>query len=158
MRVSGSVILERFAYTPTEVQGRLKVGPFSFYTIEKPWVPGRNPGGENFASCIPDGSYEVERYLRTNGSWSLRLVNEDLGVYRHKSDRGPTGGRWACLIHAGNFVEDVVGCIAPGRSRTIYQNRIMVGSSRSAMEDILEHAGSRLYVHPYGGTRTKEFF
>ena len=154
------MILERFAYTPTETQGRLLLDDLTLYTIERPWVPGPNPGGKNFKSCIPDGEYQLELYQRTNGDWSLRLRNEGLGVYRNKADRPRTGGRWDILIHAGNYVEDVVGCIAPGYRRIINANRLMVTTSRSAMEAILEHFtdGETLSVRPVVGTRTKVVF
>jgi hypothetical protein len=66
----------------------------------------------------------------------VALVNEELGVWYQKDDRPEDWGRYLVLIHSGNYVDDVVGCIAPGLSRTIYNNRIMVGSSRAAMRQL----------------------
>ena len=48
------VKLERFAYTPMGTFGRLKVGDFEFFTVERPWVDN-----EPFKSCVLEGEYEL---------------------------------------------------------------------------------------------------
>ena len=135
--------LVRFAYTPTETQGILND---KWYTIERPWIKGPHPGGLSFESCIPDGSYKLIPHTRPNGDKVVALVNPRLGVWYQKDDRPDVWGRYLVLIHSGNYVEHVVGCIAPGLSRTIYQNRMMVGASRAAMSQINVRKYDRLII------------
>ena len=135
--------LVRFAYTPTETQGILND---KWYTIERPWIKGPHPGGLSFESCIPDGSYKLIPHTRPNGDKVVALVNPRLGVWYQKDERPDVWGRYLVLIHSGNYVEHVVGCIAPGLSRTIYQNRIMVGASRAAMNQINVRKYDRLII------------
>lgn len=126
--------LERFAYTPTETQGRFL--DLDLWTIERPWIKGPYVGGKSFESCVPDGRYQLVPHTRPDGVKTVALVNEELGVWYQKDDRPEDWGRFLVLIHSGNTVDDVVGCVAPGLSRTIYQNRVMVGSSRAAMRQL----------------------
>ena len=135
--------LVRFAYTPTETQGILND---KWYTIERPWIKGPHPGGLSFESCIPDGSYKLIPHTRPNGDKVVALVNPSLGVWYQKDERPDVWGRYLVLIHSGNYVEHVVGCIAPGLSRTIYQNRMMVGASRAAMSQINVRKYDRLII------------
>lgn len=142
------ILLPRFAYTPTETQGRLLVGEWSCYTIERPWRRWSVPGGQPFESCIPDGNYDLVPFMRPNGDKVFAIVNPDLGVHFQEADRpkdsnGQRQGRYLCLIHPANYVDDVVGCIGPGKIRTIDTSRhkIMVTSSRVAMTEILAHVG-----------------
>jgi hypothetical protein len=129
--------LVRFAYTPTETQGKfIGIDGVELWTIERPWVRGPYKGGASFESCVPDGVYQLVPHTRPDGTATVALVNEDLGVWYQKDDRPEDWGRYLVLIHSGNYVDDVVGCIAPGLSRTIYNNRIMVGSSRAAMRQL----------------------
>ena len=145
--------LNRYAYTPTEVQGRLDVGGLSLETIERPWIAGEHPGGKPFESCVPDGEYELVPFERSNGSQVLALYNPTIGVHLHAIDGI---GRYACLIHAGNWSDDVVGCIAPGLGRSISNNRVMVTSSRTAMKKLAEvmsfYEGHTIVVQNAGGT------
>lgn len=125
--------LERFAYTPTETQGVLTAGRNRYYTIERPWVQGPHPGGASFESCVPDGNYQLVKHTRPDGVKTVALVNPSLGVWYNRGDRPNDWGRYLILIHSGNYVNDVVGCVAPGLFRTIYDNRLMVTNSRAAM-------------------------
>ena len=128
--------LTRYAYTPTETQGVLQAGNEFFQTIERPWIKGPHIGGASFESCIPDGRYKLVKHTRPNGDKVVALVNPRLGVWYQKEDRPDVWGRYLVLIHSGNYVSDIVGCIAPGLTRTIYNNRFMVGASRAAMNRI----------------------
>lgn len=143
--------LYRFAYTPEDTQGQLVIGDWSCWTIEQPWVRWDFPGGKPFASCIPDGEYKVIPFTRPGGEEAFALVNERLGVYFHKGDRLDGKGRYLCLIHAGNYASDVEGCIAPGKTRTIYDNRLMVTSSRDTMREIQNRSGDTLRIHAATG-------
>lgn len=84
------------------------------YTLERPWLNNK-PN----ISCIPPGFYAV-KYLEKSAS----------GRYRRCWHVQEVSGRSGILIHAGNYVEDTLGCILPGTS----QNGSAVYNSRSAME------------------------
>ena len=142
--------LERFAYSPTETQGRLNN---KWWSIERPWIKGDKPGGLPFESCIPDGDYKLIKHTRPNGDKVVALENPELGVWYQKEDRPTPWGRYLILIHSGNYVEHVVGCIAPGVSRTIYENRVMVGASREAMKQINVQKYDHLTISPTSGAQ-----
>lgn len=127
--------LKRFAYLDDCTRGVMTIGHQNFQTIERPWI--KNPesaGGEPFESCIPDGEYRLRAYTRPSGKKSFILSNPDLGVYEDQSEMPNAKGRYLILIHPGNTVADVVGCISPGMSgadRAVYE-------SRKAMLKIIE--------------------
>lgn len=73
--------------------------------MERPWKQNKP-----FESCVPEGTYTVIRDERPSHKYTFCLINEDLDVYRYPS----SGKRDSILIHVGNKVEDVVGCLAPG--------------------------------------------
>ena len=147
------ITLDRFAYTATETQGGLIVRDEVFYTLERPWVKGAHIGGQSFQSCIPDGEYDLRPFTRANGDSVFSLSNPDLGVWVNEDDRPDDWGRYAILIHVGNKVNDVVGCIAPGEARTIYENQVFVTSSRATMNrvrNVLNGAGGphKILIRP----------
>lgn len=92
--------LERFAYTPMGVFGRLRVHGKTgrWYTVERPWEDNRP-----FVSCIPEGEYEVElgTFAKGGGYADYELID--------------VPDRSAIELHVGNTMRDVVGCIAVGR-------------------------------------------
>lgn len=144
--------LTRYAYTPTETQGVLRAGKQEFQTIERPWIKSLHPGGMSFESCVPDGEYAFVPHTRPDGTRTVALVNPELGVWYQKEDRPDVWGRYLVLIHAGNRVRDVVGCIAPGLGRTIYENEVMVTSSRAAMKQLKVQKYQTLIIQSCGGT------
>jgi len=146
------LLLQRYSYSETETEGRLWTdGEDYLYTLERPWIAG-DDGGVPYESCVPDGEYELLPHVRPNGDHVYALRNPDLGVFYTREERGDRQGRFLILIHAGNYVDDVVGCIAPGLSRTIYNNRRMVTSSRDAMRKLMETKWASLLIEPYCGT------
>lgn len=88
-------------------------------------------------SCVPDGKYQLIRHTRPNGDLVLALRNPDLDVYYDPGQLPAEGGRCLVLLHAGNYIDDIEGCIAPGLTRVIHQGRPMVQHSRSAMKEIM---------------------
>ncbi len=137
------MILSRFAYTPTDTQGRLIIGDWSCWTIEQPWVRGETPGGKPFSSCIPDGTYKIRRHERPNGDTVLLLTNPDLGVYyqdwdRPEDNQGRRAGRYLCLIHPANTARQVHGCIAPGKRRIHTNDGMFVTDSQATMIEIMQ--------------------
>jgi len=145
--------LERYCYSETETEGRLYLPEHDdfLYTLERCWIAGP-AGGMPFESCVPDGEYELIEYERQNGDHVYALRNTDLGVYFTKQDRGTREGRYKILIHSANWVEQIVGCIAPGLVRTIADNRRMVRSSRRAVAQIMAHKRTSIIITPDLGT------
>ena len=139
-----TLTLNREPSTDTETMGLLTFDGVSLFTIERPWI-ATDPGGKPFESCVPAGRYELVPYVRGNGDAVRALVNPGLGVYFRKRDRPNGVGRYKILIHAGNWVTDVVGCIAPGYGRTAahyYSNKgPMVTNSRKAMKVLMNWLG-----------------
>lgn len=147
--------LERHSYSPTETQGNLIVDGQQFPTIECAWRRGFDPGGKPFESCIPDGEYDLLPLTRPNGDKVFALVNPDCGVWLNKDDRPDGVGRYLILIHSGNTVHDVVGCIAPGQTRVIHKNDVFVTNSRFTMKKIMAAMdyvpGHKLSISPVVG-------
>lgn len=126
--------MDRFSYAPTETEGLLHVEGYEFPTMERPWIPWKNPGGKPFESCVPDGEYSLEPFVRErDGSAVYALVNHSLGVYRDQGTMKMNPGRYSCLIHAANFVFQVVGCIAPGLKRGILRNNANGSNERAVL-------------------------
>lgn len=101
-------------------------------TIERPWI--QNKG---FESCVPEGDYLVLRDSRPAHSHTFNLVNEDLDVYRY-----PTNGkRDSILIHTGNWVKDIVGCIAPGLAFAVMKGENAVTQSVAAYRMLNMYVG-----------------
>lgn len=146
-----NLVLDRFAYLDDCTRGVLHVGNHTFQTIERPWV--RNPAGEGgmpFESCIPDGTYSLQNHTRPSGKKAFILRNSALGVYSFDSELTTPGlGRYLILIHVGNTVDDVVGCIAPGLTGVDRGVR----DSRKAMlklHELLNGGEHRLEIRPKG--------
>ena len=147
------VTLKRFAYLDKCTRGLMTAGNVVFHTIERPWVKNHNgPGGKPFESCVPDGTYRLRGFTRPSGKQAFILSNPELGVWEQNASReSDTWGRYLCLIHPGNTVEDVVGCIAPGLTGSDYS----VGNSRVAMQKLhtlLDGYEHELVIEPKGTT------
>lgn len=129
--------LTRIAYLSTGTLGYLKAGPLTLSTIERPWIAHPDgPGGMQSKSCIPDGTYHVEPWNSARFPDTYILVNNALGVYKQPNliPPGQTHGRSAILIHVGNYVDDVIGCIAVGLTHA--HDKLMVTNSRAAMDKL----------------------
>lgn len=132
-----NLTLQRNAYTETETQGLLFVNGQIYHTVELPWLRYEHPGGRSGRSCVPDGEYDLVPFTRPNGDKVLALINPDHGVWLHQEDRPNPWGRFLILIHAGNTVDDIAGCIAPGLERIIYKKQVFVTNSKEAMSRIM---------------------
>lgn len=107
--------LVRFAYTEDFTLGWLTVGTLKLATIERPWIPSpHHKGGLNRESCVPDGAYTLRRHSGPDFQDVFGLENPALDVNYAELPRAEQSGRWAILIHQGNWVRNVVGCIAVG--------------------------------------------
>jgi hypothetical protein len=152
------MILTRWHYGPDCTLGWLEHDGLKLATIERPWLP--NPagiGGVPKQSCIPDGSYAVENFTGTRFTEVFRLSSPLLGVYRDQLPPGQDWGRHSILIHAGNCVTDVVGCIAVGLRHTVIGGYPMVLQSADALlalrEALRTTQADVLTIQPYRGTQ-----
>lgn len=129
--------LTRFAYLKSCTLGELRCGPLLLATIERPWIANpEGPGGMPRVSCVPDGDYFVQPWNSQSFPRTYMLLNNALGVYAQPAliPPGQKWGRSAILIHIGNRVQDVIGCIAVGTHHA--NDALMVIDSRIAMEKL----------------------
>lgn len=122
-----NVTLERFAYTPWGVFGRIVYGDFRAFTVERPWLD--NKARE---SCIPEGTYTMQRYQSPKFGDTWALIGDTVSLYPE-----PGKARSAILIHAGNTMDDLLGCVALGRSLGTVNGKWAVTSSRPAVDEFL---------------------
>ncbi len=156
------LVLERFSYASTETEGVLSLPDHNLATIERPWVPVDTPGGKPFASCVPDGEYLLNPWVRPDDSEVYILFNSDLGVYQEEDDMPDGVGRFLVLMHIANFVRNVVGCVGPGTRRAIMRDKKTgtyeraVSSSGEAMRILRRVLGREethtLIIRPRCGT------
>jgi len=114
------VELARWAFTPFGVFGELSVGGFSCFTVERPWLDN-----EPFRSCIPAGEYRLVRGFYHRGGYPAFEVRD-------------VPGRSLIKIHAGNTMDDVVGCIAPGMGLGWLDGKWAVIRSRLALTTFMD--------------------
>lgn len=132
--------LTRGQYLADCTLGVLEVAGKRFFTIERPWIP--DPvckAGQKYRSCICEGAFRVMPFTRPSGEKAFRLSNPSLDVFEdpHAVPRGrEETTRTLVLIHAANYVYDVLGCIGPGLERTKGPKGWMVTNSREAMNQI----------------------
>lgn len=151
------LILTRYAYLLTHTQGRLRVGDVVLETLERPWIP--NPSGRGGAlqqSCVPDGEYRLIPHHSERFPNTYALINEDLGVYYQHRPAGQPWGRTAILIHVGNRVRDVIGCVAVGLTGGVLEGEYAVLRSRDAMERLRAVLGRREHTLTIEPARTVE--
>ncbi len=144
-----NITLKRHAYLKDRTMGTLYVGNEEFPTLERPWIKSTaHSGGKNFESCVPDGTYALQPFDSDNHHNVWSLMNADLDVFVHEPD---IHGRWAILIHIGNYIKDIVGCIAPGMTGDDHN----VWSSGDAINRLRVLLGSEdhlLIIEPKGAT------
>jgi hypothetical protein len=131
------ITLTRIAYLTDCTLGVLNVNGQLLHTIERPWLPAAQaPAGLNSVSCVPDGIYALFPHNSSKFPNTVALHAPELGVFRDAVPQGTSYGRAACLIHAGNYVVDVHGCIAVGTTTGIDRPRMehAVWNSRKALD------------------------
>lgn len=159
-----NVSLTRIAYLPTVTLGRLRVGSLNLATLEEPWRADPDGlGGQRrelplMESCVPDGSYILRAHNGTKWKNTWALDNPLLGVYQYPNQipDGQSFGRSSILIHSGNTVDSILGCILVGLRHGRLDNKDCVLESAKAL-DLLRTAmgpGSHvLDIRPTLGTR-----
>lgn len=138
------IYLTRY-YLPECTLGRMTGDDgLHIYTIERPWK--RN---KPFHSCVPEGEYRVIRDTRPSHKRTFCLINEDLDVCQYPE----RGKRDSILIHVGNWVKDVVGCIAPGMRHAIIKGENAVTQSVAGWRVLDQYVGRekefRLIIRQY---------
>jgi len=113
------ITLERFAYTPMGTFGRLTFDDFSCYTIERAW-----DGNKPYVSCIPEGSYFIQRFNSPKFGKVYAVYGETVSVTPNVNF-----ARSAILIHPANVASDLQGCIGLGDSLGYVKNQWAVLNS-----------------------------
>lgn len=109
-------------------------------TVEQPWRDNMKN-----QSCIPKGEYDLYPHDSVKHGQVVAFYNPTLDVYLDE-DQIPPGkqGRSECLIHEGNFVTDVEGCVAVGNQIVEFQNKgLGVNKSIVTLNKLRELWGNR---------------
>jgi len=114
------ITLERCAYTPIGTFGQIIMPEFTCYTVERPWADNKPR-----ESCIPCGEYSLARDRYHRGGYDCYTLQ---GV----------PNRTLIKIHVGNTMDDLLGCIAPGRSLGCVYGKWAVTSSRDAFGELMQ--------------------
>jgi len=151
----------RHAYLPGVTLGKLYCGSLTLATLEEPWIANPfGPGGQarqglRRESCIPDGTYELQRHdtLKHPDVWAF--YNPTLGVFHNSVPPGLPFGRSAILIHTGNTTRDIEGCVLVGLRHGHIDNTDAVLESRMALEQLRARLGTQnhsIVIRPIAGT------
>jgi hypothetical protein len=131
--------LRRLSSDTERTLGELRIGEDLFRTIERPWIENpAGPGGMPKISCVPLGLYTVIPHTSDRFPNTYALVNHARGVY-YQPEEIPNGqkyGRSAILIHVGNRVRDVIGCIAVGLEAGLLEGEPAVLKSTLAIREL----------------------
>ena len=141
------ITLERRGYFDEEgTFGELYAGDFSCKTVELPWRDNRVA-----KSCIPEGTYVMRMrpsgvVMRTSGSrfeegWEVTNV----------------AGRTYIMVHVGNTVSDLDGCIAVGKAWGYVDRHWGVTHSRDTfqgfMRALADEEEHRIEIYQYSPMR-----
>jgi hypothetical protein len=105
-------------------------------TMECPWIPSPTcKGGLKDESCVPVGVYQLVKHESKEHGRTWALVNHDLDVVHYEGDdHDPDEDRATCLLHVGNYVRNVKGCIGVGLAHALTNGEHWVTSSTRAMD------------------------
>ncbi len=139
------ILIERKPSVVTHCESFLTLAGKSVLAgLERPWIdnPTGTPGGKPYESCVPVGVYETRPHTRDAAHGNAKVIaltNPALGVYYLEDDMPPEGGRFLILLHVANWVNEIVGCCAPGLYHADSPNGRMVSSSGTAMRRVMSH-------------------
>ena len=139
------MILQRDPFGAFGTTGMLQLNGEKICSLERPWIP-TDPGGKPYDSCVPAGLYRLTQHRRPSGTVSFALINRGLGVFHHERHRKMKVGRFLILIHPANYVDELMGCIAPGMKRTNSDLGPTVSHSRFAMSKIVDFDPQELLI------------
>lgn len=122
------IAMTRYGSTPFGTFGEITLpSGRKLFTVERPWA-----GNQPRTSCIPDGIYTLRKRTspiveRTSG-----------GKYTQGWEVCDVLNRSLIMIHAGNTMDDLLGCIAPGTGLGMVASKWAVTASRAAMDRIMD--------------------
>jgi Family of unknown function (DUF5675) len=119
--MSDKVFLNRFKSEKTQTLGDLiYMGKVVAKTMELPWL-----GNANRISCIPVGTYKVERRR-----------SQKYGIHFHVTG---VPKRSLILIHHANYYHDLLGCIGVGATHVDIDKDgyLDITSSKAKMKELL---------------------
>ena len=119
-----TITLERFAYTPWGVFGRLVYGDFRAFTVERPWLDNKAQ-----VSCIPDGEYQLQWYDSPKFGPTWAVIGDTVSLFPE-----PGKARASVLIHPANTMDDLMGCIGLGSTLGTVNGKWGVLNSRGTVE------------------------
>ncbi len=119
------IVLTRLMEQTGTTIGHLDCGNFTCATIERPWLNNQKyiPHVQ-VGSCIPFGTYNI------SVKYSSKFLSEVIAVIG-------VPNREAILIHPGNCVDDLQGCIAPGMELTEHLKKPYLIESRKALTELI---------------------
>lgn len=113
--------------------GILTLGERHWQTMERPWIPDEScKAGRPALSCVAPGIYRLVRHDTPKHPRTWALVNHELDVCADPT----VGKRSDILLHAANWSRQLLGCIAPGKTRSWNGSEWMVTDSRAAMTEL----------------------
>lgn len=135
-----TLTLVRDISTSQVTLGWLSFGGKKWASLERPWIIDPiGKGGLKGRSCVPVGEYKLVPHDTEAHPRVWALVNPQLDVY-HDPAAVPSYkasfARTAVLIHVANFVHEIRGCIALGKTRQKDRETWMVRSSRDAINEL----------------------
>lgn len=121
-----NIRLERFAYSPMGTFGTLWLPDNELvYTVERPWL-----NNEPRISCIPEGVYEcIPRRYNRGGYDAVHITN--------------VPNRSLILIHKGNTMHNVEGCVAVGAHLGSLEGTWAVLNSANAFTMVMQWANQQ---------------
>lgn len=129
------ITLERYCYCPYQgTFGKLMAPEFDLFTVEQPWR-----GNQPFASCVPEGVYDLVWVDSPHFGETVALENRDLRVFASQDDATEPGDRFACLFHSANLASQLQGCIAPGEYPGVLNGEWAVLNSAVWTRRLLDH-------------------
>lgn len=127
------IYLHRQEYGDQGTRGRIVLPTdHAWWTIELPWRG--NAVGE---SCIPEGVYPMRK--RRSGV----VERSTGGEYLFGWEVCDVPGRTYIMIHPGNTIRDLEGCIAPGLGRGTLYNLPAVTNSQLAFDELMRSLEDR---------------
>jgi len=85
-----------------------------------------------FQSAIPLGLYELLPHSSEKYPDTFAMVNPELDVYHLPEHRPNNKGRYACVLHSGNYPDDFLGCQGYGNWWLSDRKRNRLGAGLSA--------------------------
>lgn len=126
--MSTDLSIERFAYTPMGVFGRCYIAGQELFTVERPWL-----NNERSISCIPEGRYTCSPRFYNKGGYDAIEITQ-------------VPGRTNVLLHKGNTMHDLAGCIAITAKLGCVEGIWGGVNSREAFRILMDHYGSADFI------------